>query len=148
MTVDGHHAYAGGAIQHTVAVATLCRETCQLHPRLDESVVAAAALTFCVGAADAFLPGAALQLGEEGRLLGVPLLSLRRVEREAHRLRTPRERLLPARALHRRRPAEDARRPPRSRTPSRSTRASSRRWPAFGTNRLRACSDSRCSSST
>ena len=41
-------------------VATLCRETCQLHPRLDESVVMAAALTFCVGAADAFLPGAAL----------------------------------------------------------------------------------------
>ena len=95
VTVDSHHAYAGGAIQHTVAVATLCRETCQLHPRLDESVVMAAALTFCVGAADAFLPGAALQLGEEGRLLGVPLLSLRRVEREALRLRTPRERLLP-----------------------------------------------------
>jgi hypothetical protein len=76
-------------------VATICREVSQLHPRLDEAVVAAGALTFCVGAADAFLPGAALQLGEEGRLLGIPLLSLRRVEREAQRLRTPRERLLP-----------------------------------------------------
>jgi len=95
VTMDAHHAYAGGAIQHTVAVATVCREVCQLHPRLDEAVVAAGALTFCVGAADAFLPGAALQLGEEGRLLGIPLLSMRRVEREAHRLRTPRERLLP-----------------------------------------------------
>jgi len=95
VTMDAHHAYAGGAIQHTVAVATVCREVCQLHPRLDESVVAAGALTFCVGAADAFLPGAALQLGEEGRLLGIPLLSVRRVEREAQRVRTPRERLLP-----------------------------------------------------
>src|SRR5262249_14791932 len=41
VTIDAHHAYAGGAIQHTVAVATICREVCQLHPRLDESVVAA-----------------------------------------------------------------------------------------------------------
>ncbi len=95
VTIDAHHAHAGGAIQHTVAVATVCREVCQLHPRLDESVVAAAALTFCAGAADAFLPGAALQLGDEGRLLGVAHLSVRRIEREAARLRTPRERLLP-----------------------------------------------------
>jgi 3'-5' exoribonuclease len=95
VTIDAHHAYAGGAIQHTVAVATICREVCQLHPRLDDSVIGAAALTFCAGAADAFLPGAALQLGDEGRLLGVQHLSVRRVEREAARLRTPRERLLP-----------------------------------------------------
>jgi 3'-5' exoribonuclease len=30
--VDGHHAYAGGALEHTVAVATICREIAQLHP--------------------------------------------------------------------------------------------------------------------
>jgi 3'-5' exoribonuclease len=95
VTAEGHHAVAGGAIQHTVAVATVCREVAQLHPRVDEAVLAAAALTFCVGAADAFLPGAAIQLGEEGRLLGIAHLSTRRVEREATRLRTPRERVLP-----------------------------------------------------
>ena len=70
VTVDAHHAYAGGAIQHTVAVATICREVSQLHPRLDEAVVAAGALTFCTGAADAFLPGAALQLGDFRRIVG------------------------------------------------------------------------------
>jgi 3'-5' exoribonuclease len=95
VTAEGHHAYAGGAMQHTVAVATVCREVAQLHPKIDESVLAAAALTFCVGAADAFLPGASIQLGEEGRLLGLAHLSARRVEREALRLRTPRERLVP-----------------------------------------------------
>src|SRR5918996_581825 len=31
---DGHHGYAGGLHEHTVGVATLCRETAQLHPRL------------------------------------------------------------------------------------------------------------------
>jgi 3'-5' exoribonuclease len=31
---DGHHGYAGGLLEHTVGVATICRETGQLHPRL------------------------------------------------------------------------------------------------------------------
>ena len=30
---EGHHGYAGGLLEHTVGVATLCRETAQLHPR-------------------------------------------------------------------------------------------------------------------
>ena len=29
---DGHHDYAGGLLEHTVGVATICRELCQLHP--------------------------------------------------------------------------------------------------------------------
>src|SRR3954452_24304254 len=32
-TQDGHHAYAGGLLEHTVGVATLCRGTGQLLPR-------------------------------------------------------------------------------------------------------------------
>ena len=27
-TPDGHHSYGGGLLEHTVGVATLCRETC------------------------------------------------------------------------------------------------------------------------
>jgi 3'-5' exoribonuclease len=94
MSVEGQHAYAGGALQHTVAVATACRELTLLHPRLDPSVVMAAALLFAVGAADAFVPGPVLQLGEEGRLLGVPHLSVRRVDAAATRLGTSRERVV------------------------------------------------------
>ncbi len=95
MTIDAHHAYSGGALQHTVAVASVCREAQQLHPRLDPSLLAASALVFAIGAADAFAPGAVLAWTEEGRLLGLPHLSARHVERAASRVRTPRERLLP-----------------------------------------------------
>ena len=33
-TPESHHVYAGGLLEHTVGVATICRELCQLHPRL------------------------------------------------------------------------------------------------------------------
>ena len=94
MSVEQHHAYAGGALQHTVAVATACRELQLLHPRLDPSVVGAASLLVAAGAADAFVPGPVIQLSEEGRLLGIPRLSSRRVERAADRLGTSPDRVL------------------------------------------------------
>ena len=46
---DGHHGYAGGLLEHTVGVATLCRETAQLHPRLRHDLLLAAALLHDVG---------------------------------------------------------------------------------------------------
>ena len=53
----GHHAYAGGLIEHTVAVATLCREAAQLHPGLDTDVLTAAALLHDCGCLDALAEG-------------------------------------------------------------------------------------------
>lgn len=94
MSVEHHHAYAGGALQHTVAVATACRELQLLHPRLDPSVVGAASLLFAVGAADAFEAGPVLRQSEEGRLLGIPHLSGRRIEQSAERLGTSRDRVV------------------------------------------------------
>ncbi len=94
MSVDGHHAYAGGALQHTVGVATACRELGLLHPRLDPSVVGAASLLFAVGAADAFVDGPVITLTEEGRLLGIPHLSVRRIESVAATLGTARDRVV------------------------------------------------------
>src|SRR5438105_3766723 len=44
-----HHAYAGGLLEHTVGVATLCRESAQLHLRLRGDLLAAAALLHDVG---------------------------------------------------------------------------------------------------
>ena len=41
---ETHHSYAGGLLEHTVGVATLCREASQLHPRLRADLVLAAAL--------------------------------------------------------------------------------------------------------
>src|SRR5262249_53486269 len=46
---DGHHGYAGGLLEHTVGVATLCRETAQLHPRLRTDLLLTAALLHDVG---------------------------------------------------------------------------------------------------
>jgi 3'-5' exoribonuclease len=69
-TRAGHHAYLGGLLEHTVAVATLVGETCILHPRLDSDLLMAAALLHDVGKVREFTYGAEFGLTEEGELLG------------------------------------------------------------------------------
>jgi 3'-5' exoribonuclease len=66
----GHHAYLGGLLEHTVAVATLATETCILHPRLDSDLLGAAAILHDVGKIREFRLAAEITLSEEGRLLG------------------------------------------------------------------------------
>jgi 3'-5' exoribonuclease len=80
---DGHHGYAGGLLEHTVGVATLCRETAQLHPRLRADLLLAAALLHDVGRTRELGPGPAFTQTEEGRLLGHVHLGLRTVEERA-----------------------------------------------------------------
>jgi 3'-5' exoribonuclease len=69
-TRNGHHAYVGGLLEHTVAVGTLVTDVCQLHPRLDSDMLMAAALLHDVGKVREFSYGADFQVTEEGRLLG------------------------------------------------------------------------------
>ena len=69
-TRAGHHAYLGGLIEHTVAVATLVGEVCQLHPRLDSDLLMAAAIAHDVGKVREFSYGAEIEVSEEGRALG------------------------------------------------------------------------------
>jgi 3'-5' exoribonuclease len=69
-TRGGHHAYLGGLLEHTVAVATLAQETCVLHPRLDSDVLLTAAILHDVGKTREFTLGAEIALSDEGRLLG------------------------------------------------------------------------------
>jgi len=69
-TRAGHHAYLGGLLEHTVAVATLVGELCVLHPRLDSDLLMAAALLHDVGKTGEFTYGAEIELSERGRLLG------------------------------------------------------------------------------
>ena len=69
-TRRSHHAYLGGLLEHTVAVATLVLETCALHPRLDSDLLMAAAILHDCGRAREFTYGAEFGLSEEGRLLG------------------------------------------------------------------------------
>jgi 3'-5' exoribonuclease len=77
---DGHHGYAGGLLEHTVGVATLCRETVQLHPRLRGDLLLAAALLHDVGRVRELGRGPSFRQTEEGRLLGHVHLGLRMIE--------------------------------------------------------------------
>lgn len=69
-TRNGHHAYLGGLLEHTVAVATLAQETCILHPRLDSDLLICAALLHDIGKTREFTLGAEISLSDEGALLG------------------------------------------------------------------------------
>ena len=69
-TRGGHHAYLGGLIEHTVAVATLALETCALHPRLDSDLLVTAAILHDIGKIREFDLGAEIALSSEGALLG------------------------------------------------------------------------------
>lgn len=83
---DGHHGYAGGLLEHTVGVATLCRETAQLHPRLRADLLLAAALLHDVGRVRELGRGPAFRPTDEGRLLGHVHLGLRMIEERARDL--------------------------------------------------------------
>jgi 3'-5' exoribonuclease len=69
-TRAGHHAYLGGLLEHTVAVATLAYEICQLHPRLSQDLLLTAAIVHDLGRTREFTYGAEIGLTDEGRLLG------------------------------------------------------------------------------
>jgi 3'-5' exoribonuclease len=79
-TRGGHHAYLGGLLEHTVAVATLALETCQLHVRLNSDLLVCAAIVHDLGKTREFTYGAAIELSDEGRLLGHVVLGQQLLE--------------------------------------------------------------------
>ena len=98
---DGHHGYAGGLLEHTVGVATLCRETAQLHPRLRSDLLLTAALLHDVGRIRELGPGPAFRPTPEGALLGHVQLGVRLVDERAAAFEpTVRAELLHAIAAH------------------------------------------------
>jgi len=98
---ETHHSYAGGLLEHTVGVATLCREASQLHARLRADLVLAAALLHDVGRTLELERGPTFRPTEEGRLLGHVHLGLRLIEERATALQTEvRAELLHAVSVH------------------------------------------------
>ncbi|HET8873790.1 MAG TPA: HD domain-containing protein [Gaiellaceae bacterium] len=83
---DIHHDYAGGLLEHTVAVATICRETAQVHPRLRGDLLIAAALLHDVGRTLELGRPPTFRPTEEGRLLGHVQLGIRLIESRAQEL--------------------------------------------------------------
>jgi 3'-5' exoribonuclease len=82
-TRAGHHAYLGGLLEHTVAVATLAYEVCQLHPRLSRDLLLTAAIVHDLGRTREFVYGAEIGLSDEGRLLGHLVIGERIVSERA-----------------------------------------------------------------
>jgi len=74
---SSHHAYLGGLLEHTVAVATLALEACTLHPRLDRDLLLSAAIVHDLGKTREFSYGVEIERSDEGRLLGHVELGLR-----------------------------------------------------------------------
>ena len=98
---ETHHTYAGGLLEHTVGVATLCREAAQLHPRLRADLVLAAALLHDIGRTAELERGPTFRATQEGRLLGHVHLGLRLIEQRAAALEPEvRAELLHAVAVH------------------------------------------------
>ncbi len=66
----GHHAFLGGLLEHSVAVATLAHELCLIHPGLNPDLLLTAALLHDVGKIGEFELGAEIALSDQGRLVG------------------------------------------------------------------------------
>jgi 3'-5' exoribonuclease len=100
-TLDSHHSYAGGLLEHTVGVTTICREAGQLHPRLRSDLLLAAALLHDVGRVRELGAAPTFRPSEEGRLLGHVHLGLRLIEERSSGLASDaRAELLHAVAVH------------------------------------------------
>lgn len=78
-----HHAFLGGLLEHTVAVATMALELCNVHPRLDRDLLLCAALVHDIGKTREFAYGAEIGLSDEGRMLGHVELGLRLIAEHA-----------------------------------------------------------------
>jgi 3'-5' exoribonuclease len=100
-TPRSHHSYSGGLLEHTVAVATLCRDTADLHKRLRRDLLIGAALLHDAGRTLELGTGALALPTPEGRLLGHVHLGLRLIESRAEALEEDvRAELLHAVACH------------------------------------------------
>jgi 3'-5' exoribonuclease len=78
-----HHAYLGGLLEHTVAVATMAIELCTMHPRIDRDLLLSAAITHDLGKTREYTYGAEIERSREGVLLGHVELGLRLIAAHA-----------------------------------------------------------------
>jgi 3'-5' exoribonuclease len=76
-----HHAYVGGLLEHTVAVANLCVSFAVAYPQADADLLLAAALLHDVGKTEELASGASFDYTDAGRLVGHVVLGERIVSR-------------------------------------------------------------------
>lgn len=89
-----HHAYLGGLIEHTVAVASLCTTLAERYEMVDRDLLIAAAVLHDVGKVDELEYTTSITYTAEGRLVGHVVLGLQRVRTAAVGARVSGPRLL------------------------------------------------------
>jgi 3'-5' exoribonuclease len=75
-----HHAYRGGLLEHTLAVARTCLSLCDNYPHLDREILLVAAVLHDLGKAWELEGGLSRDYTDEGRLLGHIVLGLQVLE--------------------------------------------------------------------
>jgi 3'-5' exoribonuclease len=89
-----HHAYVGGLLEHTVAVASLCAELAPRYDGVDAPLLVAAALLHDIGKVDELTFDAGIGYTDEGRLTGHVVLGAMRVREAARKARLDRQTML------------------------------------------------------
>ena len=82
-----HHAYLGGLLEHTSAVASLCRHLAEQYPQVDGDLLVTAALLHDIGKCEELAFDTAIEYTDEGRLVGHVVLGMRRLREALARTR-------------------------------------------------------------
>jgi 3'-5' exoribonuclease len=88
-SVGRHHAYVGGLLEHTVAVANLCVMLAGAYPQADADLLLAAALLHDVGKTEELSSDTSFELTEAGHLVGHVVLGERIISRALGSLARP-----------------------------------------------------------
>lgn len=80
-TTGEHHAYVGGLLEHTLAVASTCLGLCSAYPQVDGDLLLAAALLHDVGVTEEISASTSFCETEAGRLVGHAVLGERVISR-------------------------------------------------------------------
>lgn len=93
-TATGHHAYLGGLIEHTVAVARGCDAVAAHHPHVHRDLLVTAALLHDVGCTETIRSDSVIDVTEQGRLLGHAMRGVLAIEALGAKARLDRALLL------------------------------------------------------
>lgn len=80
-----HHNYAGGLLEHSVAVAKICNYACTLYP-IDRDLMIAGAILHDVGKVDEYDSAIGIDFSDEGRLIGHFVIADRIITEEAAKI--------------------------------------------------------------
>ena len=69
-SVNVHHAYVGGLLEHTLNVARICEKVSELYPEIDRDLLLSGALLHDIGKIKEYEFSGAFQQTNEGKLIG------------------------------------------------------------------------------